>query len=305
MNQMKQNFDFDNFNQMNLNNFHNKKKVINQISLKLVSEYNRIRFKENKDPKKNLSLIDSSQRYYNIYIPIYFNKQELYQFSSDVLSLEIIALIYHNNILEYDDSSIDDIEEGGELFILYKGESYKDYLNECFSSQQKIIIKVTGNVNITLSLPKVISVSQMIKAIALECKIFPNKRDYQPYSVYSGIYRFNFDDERTIKDTFKADSTTLQFITYGNNLGGPSGPITKVTIFDRKKGIAKEILYSKYSSLNGLFREIENNFEFQIKNVYIGKFKIKKNDEKSLASINAKDKIFCDIEFDSIYIYLI
>ena len=45
----------------------------------------------------------------------------------------------------------------------------------------------------------------MIKAIALECKIFPNKRDYQPYSVYSGIYRFNFDDERTIKDTFKAD----------------------------------------------------------------------------------------------------
>ena len=68
MNQMKQNFDFDNFNQMNLNNFHNKKKVINQISLELVSEYNRIRFKENKEPKKNLSLIDSSQRYYNIYI---------------------------------------------------------------------------------------------------------------------------------------------------------------------------------------------------------------------------------------------
>ena len=68
MNQMKQNFGFDNFNQMNLNNFQNKKKVINQISLELVSEYNRIRFKENKDPKKNLSLIDSSQRYYNIYI---------------------------------------------------------------------------------------------------------------------------------------------------------------------------------------------------------------------------------------------
>jgi hypothetical protein len=52
MNQMKQNFGFDNFNQMNLNNFQNKKKVINQISLELVSEYNRIRFKENKDPKK-------------------------------------------------------------------------------------------------------------------------------------------------------------------------------------------------------------------------------------------------------------
>ena len=56
MNQMKQNFDFDNFNQMNLNNFHNKKKVINQISLELVSEYNRIRFKENKDHKKKFKL---------------------------------------------------------------------------------------------------------------------------------------------------------------------------------------------------------------------------------------------------------
>ena len=58
--------------------------------------------------------------------------------------MKLSALIYNNNVLEYDESSIDDIEEGGDLFILYKGESYVDYLNKEYKPTSKIYIKVLG-----------------------------------------------------------------------------------------------------------------------------------------------------------------
>ena len=73
-----------------------------------------------------------------IFVPIYLNKKELYESLTGILSMKLSALIYNNNVLEYDDSSIDDIEEGGDLFILYKGESYVDYLNKEYEPTSKI-----------------------------------------------------------------------------------------------------------------------------------------------------------------------
>ena len=158
-------------NEINLDNTKNKK-VKNELSLEGIINNNKIYFKLNKDPKKILNLKDSD-RVYNIYVPIYLNKKELYESLTGILSMKLSALIYNNNVLEYDDSSIDDIEEGGDLFILYKGESYADYLNKTYKSNQKINIKVSSNTKSIMGLPDEVSVSEMIKAILIKYDMFP------------------------------------------------------------------------------------------------------------------------------------
>ena len=123
-------------NEINIDNTQNKT-VKNDLSLENIINNNKMYFQLNKDPKKNINLKDS-YREYNIFVPIYLNKKELYESLTGILSMTISALIYNNNVLEYDYSSIDDIEEGWDLFILYKGESYVDYLNKEYEPTSKI-----------------------------------------------------------------------------------------------------------------------------------------------------------------------
>ena len=158
-------------NEINIDNTQNKT-VKNDLSLERIINNNKMYFQINKDPKKILNLRDS-YREYNIFVPIYLNKKELYESLTGILSMKLSALIYDNNVLEYDDSSIDDIEEGGNLFILYKGgESYADYLNKTYKSDQKIGIRVNNTWH-NMSLPAEVSVSKMFKAILIKYDMFP------------------------------------------------------------------------------------------------------------------------------------
>ena len=274
------------------------------MSLEKIIENNKMFFQINKDPKKILNLKDSD-RNYNIFVPIYLNKKELYKSVAFILSMELSALIYNNNVLEYDDSSIDDIEEGGNLFILYKGESYVDYLNEEYKSTNKINIKFSGNRVHFIVLPTEVSVSKMIKAILIICDMFPNN-NYKNCELLYNAKKMDFNDQRKIIDVFRGDTFSLYLNTTGCILGGPNLNINITAIvFDRKRELIKEITYNKFQPLRDLFAEIENIFEFQINKILIGNNEINKNTEKSFASINAKDKIFCDIENDLIHIYII
>lgn len=84
-----------------------------------------------------------------------------------------------------------------------------------------------------------------------------------------------------------------------------NGKKIKIIIFNKKYNIIKSFTHFKYYPLNKMFLEIENLFEFTINKIYFGRKELNKNDEKTLASIGVKDELFCNIESDCIYLYLI
>ena len=288
-------------NEINLDNTQNKK-VKNDLSLEKIIENNKMFFQINKDPKKILNLRDS-YREYNIFVPIYLNKKELYESLTGILSMKLSALIYNNNVLEYDDSSIDDIEEGGDLFILYKGESYEDYLNKAYKSDQKIGIGVSSNTPHNMVLPAEVSVSKMFKAILIRYDMFPYNDNYKNCMLIYNAEKMDFNDQRKIIDVFRPGIVRL-YLSSPFLLGFQMLKIDITAIvFERKREIIKEIKCNKFQPLRDLFAKIENIFEFQIDKILIGNNEINKNTEKSFASIKVNDKIFCNIENDSIHIY--
>ena len=288
-------------NEINIDNTQNKT-VKNDLSLENIINNNKMYFQLNKDPKKILNLRDS-YREYNIFVPIYLNKKELYESLTGILSMKLSALIYNNNVLEYDDSSIDDIEEGGDLFILYKGESYADYLNKAYKSNQKIYIKVISNTESIMGFPDEVSVSEMIKAILIKYDMFTYNDNYKNCALIYNALKMDFNDQRKIIDVFRAEQVSL-YLSSPNLLGFQMLKIDITAIvFERKREIIKEIKCNKFQPLRDLFAKIENMFEFQIDKILIGNNEINKNTEKSFASIKVNDKIFCNIENDSIHIY--
>ena len=144
----------------------------------------------------------------------------------------------------------------------------------------------------------------MIKAILIICDMFPNN-NYKNCAILYNAKKMDFNEIKKIIDVFRANHVSLYLHTT-DKLGGPMLHINITAIvFDRKKEIIKEIKHNKFQPLRDLFAKIENMFEIQINKILIGNNEINKNTEKSFASIHAKDKIFCDIENDSIHIYII
>ena len=298
------------FEQLNINMDNSQNKIIrNETTLESVANNNRMFFQNNKDPKKIIILIDSSNRYYNIYVPIYLSKEELYKSVTPIITNgvhKIVALISNNNyVIDCDDTSIDDIEEGANLNILYEGESYEHYLNKIYEPDYKINISVTGNKTLLLSLPPQISVSQMIKAILIKYDLFPNEDNQKLCSVIYNGKKLDFNEQKKLNSIF-GDMAQVTLIQYGNVIGGPFLYINiTAIIYDRKNNDVKEINCNKYAPMKELFDTIKEIFKFEIKKVFFEKNEIDKNTTKSWASINVRDKILCEIESDTIHMHII
>ena len=123
-----------NYEQMNL--IANKTEKINVEEVKFL---NKQIFCNNNDPKKILKYFDLNGREYEIYVPIYLNKSELYKVSKTIFR-NLNYLIYKDNILSDDYTSIEDIEENSRIIILFIDESFVDYLNEKYKFCNKINI---------------------------------------------------------------------------------------------------------------------------------------------------------------------
>lgn len=153
-----------------------------------------------------MNLHDSNNKSYNIYVSIYLNKKELYFAISSILDYDVIALIYKDNIIDYDNSSIDDIEEGGDIDILYKGELYETYLNKKSLSSERINVRFYGNNN-GLVLPPETKICQMIKALLIRFDALK-----KPESIYFlfNAEKLNINDERKIVNLFTYGQGSIQ-----------------------------------------------------------------------------------------------
>ncbi len=292
----------ENTNLIEINNI-NQNKIENYISPEGVTYNNKILFQFNKDPKKILNLHDSNNKSYNIYVSIYLNKKELYFAITSILDYDVIALIYKDNIIDYDNSSIDDIEEGGDIDVLYKGELYETYLEKKSLSSERINVRFYGNRG-GIVLPPETKISQMIKAILIRFDALKN-----PESIYFlfNAEKLNINDERKIVNLFTYGQGSIQILESGNAKGKSNISIYSIDIiiYDKNKDILKEFSFGKFLPLSELYERIEHIFNFKINKIYVDKIELNKNSEKSLAPLKVREKIFCSIDSNDIHIHLL
>lgn len=278
-------------------------KIVDKIDKDYVENSNKRIFEYNKDPKKNLKFVDSNNKYYNIFLPKYINKKELYEIV-EILFDKINLLIFKDNAIDYNDSTIDEIEEGSEIIILFKDESYADYLNEKYKLVSKINISCSSaNNKFGLYLPNEVIISQMIRAIITKIDSIYNLNNY---IILYNADKLDFNDNRQIKK-LSSNLLLLTIFCFKEIIANSyyNGKEIKIIIFNKKSNIIKSFTHLKYDPLNKMFLEIERLFKFTINKIYFGRKELNKNDEKTLASIGVKDELFCNIESDCIYLYLI
>lgn len=169
-------FKENNYEYMNYDNPNQIKFILNLIDPKFPGlKYNNIN--EVQDPlyyikghKITIKFINSDFIIYKVRIPKSISKFDLYTIAKlykfHKNSNSDILLIYNNNILNNDESSIEFISENDEFRIVelrnYPDDSYYKFLNQKNIKKQNIIITFLSGHKVNFILPEDITISEMI-----------------------------------------------------------------------------------------------------------------------------------------------
>ena len=238
-------------------------------------------------PKKVVKFVNSDFKLFNVKIPTFIDKIDLYSIASLYKSLEIsdILLISNNCIIKEDESSLDFISEGDLIIIIenriYPDDSYYKSLliNNNNSEIKNFIWK--NSYGISLQFPSKITISQMKKAIYL-------KFGYHCKEIICEW--FSRRNDETLKGI---PSNSLLFYGQANqNLN------TKINLLGKKIEIRIKIKNQQLIIILGtldsnqyLVRRIEAYLQEKIKIIYFNEKELLLNikDEMSIDSLGLKD----------------
>ena len=283
-------------NQMNQNNNNQNEEPVmhifyhtayDDILKKLTDQKKAIIFK---DPINNKTITKQ--------IPIYFTKNELYSFVNGV-NMAKTVLMYDNNILDDDDSSINDIPNNSTIFLFlspsynkFKQSGLYKYLCNNYPNNQKINVIVNiGDHRYVFTFSRDFPISLMIQ---LFCVLLDTKKS-DGY-LYCGSI-LNINDNRKIGDltSISNEMGILIVSSRGVIANYFNGKIITVAMLYKNRNIFKYYCISKYSPISRLFKlEHDNNLKNK-KIIYNGK-ELNKNDKHSLASLGINDVFGCIVE---------
>ena len=239
-----------------------------------------------KEPKKVVKFVNSDFKLFNVKIPSFIDKIDLYSIASSYKALNIsdILLISKNCIIKKDESSLDFISEGDLIIIIenriYPDDSYYKSLliNNNNSEIKNFIWK--NSYGITLQFPSKITISQMKKAIYL---------------------KFGYHCKEIICDWFsRRNDETLEGIPSNSSLSyGLAYQIlnTKINLLGKKIKIRIKtknqlqliILLGTLDSNKFLVRRIEADLQKKVKKTYFNEKELNIKDEMSIDSLGLKD----------------
>ena len=295
------------FNQMNpnlMNDFQSQTEEEDYIYLfdinkHLMEEYHR-RLNFIADQKKKINFTNMKKdKILTLSFPIFFTKNELYSYINR-LDSRIAVLFYGNNILNNDDSSIQDIPDNSTI-ILFNRPS-PDYMK---SSLYKYIMNLFPNKNFcnigtedldsgathNYVFNEDFSVSLIVKFISIILNL-----DNNSYLLFGGK-KWDFNDNTKIKDIFGAPNK-IKIIHVKNLIGFSDfkGKEIKATMFYKNKDIFKSKLVSKYTPISSLFTIFLDDDSLKNNNIIYNGNILNKNDNHSLASLGIKDDFECIIK---------
>ena len=230
------------------------------------------------------------------YLPIYFTKRDLYSYINQLNSNKTV-LFYNNNILNNDESSIEDIPDNSTILLFVqpyhnnlRNSSLYKYIMNLFKNSENFNIITEENKGIhAFIFPIDISIYLMIKLISYELQL-----DDSFHFLFNGD-KIDIYNKTKIKN-FIANNSKIIIYSPKNifNRGYFFGKKTKVTMFYIKTNIFKSEKVYKYSPISELFDIFKDDNSKNIRIIYKGK-ELNKNDNHSLASLGINDDFECII----------
>ena len=231
-------------------------------------------------------------------ISIYFRKSDLYWLIKQYVKSNFI-LIYTDDILENDESNIDDILDGAIIEIYDKisdgnhiNNPYYYYLlekNDNFPKKNYIFNCSKGK-RLYFNFPSNISISQMIKVMKFEI----NSKN--GISIMYNNQKLEDNDTTKLSDKISDNAILYLNIFSSVQSGFPPRKEIKVIILVKDKNIVKTIDVTRFNSINTLVYSIENKINSKIKKLSIEDKEINLNEEKSIASLGINDDFICTVE---------
>ena len=285
-------------NQMNQNNQNNNNQNEEEPVMHIFyhTAYDDI-LKELTDQKKTIIFKDPiNNKSITKQIPIYFTKNELYSLVNGV-NMAKTVLMYDNNILDDDDSSINDIPNNSTIFLFlppsynkFKDSVLYKYLCNNYPNNQKInVIAIIGDHRYVFTFSRDFPISLMIQ---LFCVLLDTKKS-DGYLFCGSI--LNINDNRKIGDLLNAGSMIIATQDKDVIANYFNGKEIKVTMFYKNRNIFKFYSISKYSPISELFKLDDDNNLNNKKIIYNGK-ELNKYDKHSLASLGINDDFGCIVE---------
>lgn len=306
-NQINQINNFNAFNLINdrmnilnnqLNERNNQMKQMNNN--KIIKE-----FPDIKEEQKILTLIRKDNSKKIISIPISLKKNELYLIANKykINRFSKIYLYKNDSILKDDESNINDIKNGEEIYIIEQlnvdETYYKNYLKKHNNRKLLNIIfdyKALGTKKILKIFPHS-RIKTMIKLFLYEMKIpEENKNDFS--FLFNG-FKLDTNDNLTLYEKGMNSNSIILVtkndeLTINNNL---KGKILKVNV-EYKNEIISRYSIGTLNKIKDLFTMMEIDLGYKnifIKEIKINKKKYERNDERTFSSIGIMENFTCQI----------
>ena len=298
------NIPYNQINQIPINNMNpqaqylfNNNNDIDFVLLQKELDYNSsLNLKFLKDDKKTINFTNSTNTVsITINIPILFTKNELYSYINKC-TYQKTVLFYENNILDNDESSIEDIPNNSTIILFPRPSSFLNFKSSSLYQYIKnnqlpnglmvnICIKLPSEKLLNFIFPDKISVSLAIKLIRIALNL--NKTDL----LFWKSKEINIDDNTKIIDFFKSQNPTITI-----ELEPFGGKKITATVFFKQKDISISLKVFKYDSISKFYKICltwEKSEDMKI--LYQGK-ELQKDDGHSLASIGINSDFECVVE---------
>lgn len=257
------------------------------------------------EQKKCIKFVNINFKLFNVLVPKSISKNDLYSIGLfyKTLYTSKILLVYHNNILKKDESSIDNIQNEDIITIIedvpFPDDTYYNNLLQYNKNEEilDIYFQEEGdrNSNSILKFPKNITVDELQKAIYLkfgynQSNLILYDYKYHPlnYKLYKKVYEF-FEPKIFFK--IAGDGLLSSYIQiFGKDIC--------VKVIDKKT--QKSTLSAYIGLLNSnkdLIKYIEINLDIKIKKMYLNKKEVNINEIRSLSSLGITNNCDCAIDY--------
>ena len=253
-----------------------------------------------KEPKKQINFINTDYKIYKVNIPINITKFDLYTiaryYKTNKLNDINILLLYKDNILNNDESSIDSISNNDFIKIIdirnYQDNSYFNHLFYNDKIKTNYVFVFSDGKKQNLVLPTDIKISQLLKAFYLK-----NGLEYNSYKLIYNSLTLSPNDEQKF---YRIGVSINIFVNYVTNYPYTFGKIIQVHITYTDKRVEDWIFgIGLLNSINYIISKNESRVKRKVKTLSIKNLIIKRDDQRTLLSLGITKNFNCLIDFEN------
>ena len=257
-----------------------------------------------KVPKTIIKFVNSDYLIYKVKIPKTITKFDLYSigklYKSNTLSDSDVLLIYKNNVLAKDESSIEFISDEDEIRIIeprnYPDDSFFNLLTKKNEKKMNVIFLAQTGQKSNLVLPESTLISDMIKAYKLKFGLENNFT----YLIYNSNILNDKDYRKIISVIKNRDIILVNFSINPPYLIGKS-VVIHISYIKTKKNLEHWFFeIGLLNSIKFIINKVELYHKAKVKNLFIGDKKLTRDDERCLSEIGINKNFECLVEFEEI-----